>query len=100
MTESLWLDALASYRLARLLTMDDLTKPVRDTVWKWASDREHHRLAEFVTCPHCVGVWVAAGVVLVAPRALPRRGWRALRLFLAVAGAESLMASAAGALDR
>jgi hypothetical protein len=96
--EDLVLDGLATYRLARLLTMDDLTKPARDRVWKWAADREMHRLAEFVTCPHCVGVWVAAGVVsLSALRGVP--GWRHVRTFLAVAGAESLLASIAGALE-
>jgi hypothetical protein len=99
MIEDLVLDSLAAYRLARLVTMDDLTKPARDRVWHWAMEHKRHRLAEFVTCPHCVGVWVAAGVVsFTALRGVP--GWRHVRTVLAVAGAESLMASLAGALDK
>jgi hypothetical protein len=89
-------DGLATYRLARLLTMDDLTKPARDRVWTWASNRGWHRLAELVTCPHCVGVWAAAGVTVIGPR-LPY--WRELRPFLAVAGVASLAATVAGALE-
>jgi hypothetical protein len=91
------LDGLASYRLARLLTMDDLTKPPRDRIWKFAQERGMHRLAEFVTCPHCVGVWVAFGVVLVAPRVVPR--WRSVRAALAAAGAASALASFVGAVE-
>jgi Protein of unknown function (DUF1360) len=96
MLERLVLDGLATYRLARLLTMDDLTKGPRDWLWKRAQQRGHHKVAELVTCPHCVGVWAAAGVVLVGPT-IP--GWHRVRAFLAVAGLASLAATVAGSLE-
>jgi len=86
----LLLDSLATYRLARLLAQDDLLKGPRDRVWQWAADHQHPKLAELATCPHCVGVWIAFGMTLIAPR-VP--GWRRVRTALAVAGAASLAVS-------
>ena len=82
------LDGLASYRLARLLAQDDLLKTPRDRLWNWCKDNHHPKLAEFVTCPHCIGVWTSFAVVLVAP-VLP--GWRRMRRALAAAGLVSLI---------
>jgi hypothetical protein len=59
----LWLlvNALASYRLTRLITDDLITEPVRARVRRfrepWASGIE---------CPWCVGFWVSCGVVAVS----------------------------------
>lgn len=69
-------DALACYRLTRLVCADTLTEPLR----QWligtvqTSDRlldglpisvaARPRLADFLGCPWCVSAWCAAGVVL------------------------------------
>lgn len=74
------LDALAVYRLARLVTTDTLLQPLRDRIrapWRI----EHHGnatvangrrqsglrwwLAELVQCPWCMSVWFAAGVTIL-----------------------------------
>lgn len=65
-------DALATYRLTRLLVEDRILQPVRDRVM----DRHGPttQLGYFVTCPWCVSMWVGAGVVAarkVAPRLWP-----------------------------
>jgi hypothetical protein len=60
------IDVLATSRLTRLATEDELTQPFRDYVTgRWQGSK----LAYFVTCPFCVSVW--AGLV-VAGSPLPR----------------------------
>jgi Protein of unknown function (DUF1360) len=57
--------ALAVHRLTRLAVEDELTRPGREAVAKWAEGTAERvawpRLAYFVTCPWCVSVWLAAG---------------------------------------
>ena len=71
------LDALACYRLTRLVVQDTITEPWR----RWivgnkrsgarALSGEHivmvarPRVAEFITCPWCVSFWIAIGVVML-----------------------------------
>jgi len=66
------LDTLATYRLTRLLTEDELTEPIRTWVWKNHSP-EDTKLGYFVTCPWCVSIW--AGGAVVAARTLAPRPW-------------------------
>lgn len=57
-------DALAAYRITRLITEDTITAGLRDRV-------RSPVLRKFVNCPWCVGFWVSCGVVTartVAPR--------------------------------
>lgn len=101
-------DALAVYRLTRLVVGDTITKPLRER-WIAAAYRRAGRigrdphdvgpgywsdqvvldgdtapkLAVLVTCPWCSAVYVAAGVA-VARRVAPRT-WRPLARFLAAA---------------
>ncbi len=46
--------ALAVARLARLVTVDEITAPLRREVAKRGDT-----LAYFITCPWCVSVWIA-----------------------------------------
>ena len=76
-------DALAAYRLTRLVTEDRITAPLRDRVPAgWAS--------ELVGCSWCVGVWAAAGVV--AARRLAPRAWTPVAEVLAVAAVVGITA--------
>lgn len=80
-------DALAAHRLTRLAVEDVITEPIREKVFE--KYPPHSRsLSYALTCSHCAGMWVGAGIVaarLVAPRA-----WRVAAVGLAVAGAVSL----------
>lgn len=70
----LLVDAGAAYRLTRLVTGDTITERLRDRVdaavpagTEW-HETPHGYLAELVTCPWCVSVYAAAGVVFMRRR--------------------------------
>lgn len=66
MIGQLVVDALATWRLTRAVTIDEINAPLRDAVHKrWPGSLA----AYYVDCPHCVSTW--AGVA-VATRVLPR----------------------------
>lgn len=94
------LDALAVWRLTRLLAVDGLTSDLRDWVTEWAEtgppSTSKNKLAELVGCPHCVSVWAALGVVCVARRS---PWWPAMADALALAAVSSLIADARDALS-
>lgn len=112
----LTLDALAAYRLTRLITLDELLHEPREAIVEaaynaankrtaercreaeltsWAAvaiedvdDHEAPKLAVLVTCRWCTGMWVALGVVAVRRF----RWWRPLRDALALGSAAALVA--------
>lgn len=57
-----WLvvDALAVYRLTRLITRDDISTPMRKAITK----RWEGPLVTLVGCPWCISIWLGAGTVL------------------------------------
>jgi hypothetical protein len=71
------LDALATYRLTRLVGSDTITAPVRlklagsryidrrDMTGMRAAVVARPKLAEFITCPWCVSPWIAVAIVLL-----------------------------------
>lgn len=104
-------DALAAYRLTRLVTADTITEGPRDAIVRWAyrragrpfmadgdvswseiamADDDPPKLATLITCRWCTGVWVAAGVVVA--REVAPRWWRPVRDGLAIASAAALVA--------
>ncbi len=116
----LLLDALAAYRVTKLVVDDQLTAEPRDAVIRWAyrnsppkgwdppleevgdqldpggwvdvvaEDDDPPKLAFLVTCPWCAGMWVSLGVV--ALDAVAPRPWRHLRRALAMSAAAGLIA--------
>jgi hypothetical protein len=92
----LWVvvDLLACYRITRLITKDELTARLR---WWFAGGRKTNaggivpgrRRFLFITCPHCIGVWVAAAVVVLTACVPAEWKWPALGFALA-AGASLL----------
>lgn len=110
-------DALAAFRLTRLVTRDKITEPARDDLIEeayaqarrtpadadlpdpvhagdWTAiaheDPDVPKVAAFIVCPWCVGMYVAAGVTL-ARRYVP--GWEHLARLLAVSAATGLLAA-------
>lgn len=64
-------DALATYRLTKLVIDDKITEDVREAVFdKFPPDQT--KVGYLFTCPWCVSIWVGLGVAtarLVAPKA-------------------------------
>lgn len=63
--------ALATQRLTQLIVDDEITRPVRQRLNKWAKDAPDfsmpERIATAVGCTACTSVW-AAGAILTATR--------------------------------
>jgi hypothetical protein len=80
------IDALATYRLTKLVIDDEITKDLRKK-WFEKFPPQSTKLGFMATCPWCAGFWVATGVVAartVAPAAWEKAG--AAFAFSAVAG--------------
>lgn len=107
------LDALAVHRLTRLATADTITRPLRARIIRGAyelrdghepaeheteswwdklpeSDDDAPKLAAFVICRWCTGLWISCFVV-VARRYAPR-AWEPLARVLAGSTAAALLA--------
>ena len=52
---------LATARVTRLVVKDEISKPLRALAHRLDPRTQH--IAYIVTCPYCMGVWAAAGVV-------------------------------------
>lgn len=109
-------DALATFRLTKLVIDDKLTEPLRaraigaayrrvgreawyrqalnevdgDPAQVVAQDAEPPKLAYLLTCPWCSGMYVA--VAVVAARRLVPRAWAVSGEVLALSGAAGLAA--------
>ena len=85
----LLLDALAVYRVTRLVTEDHLPLgPLRDHIQdRWPGSL----LAEWLGCPWCSGMWVSAGVLLLHA-AFPTQ-WPYVAAALALAAVAGLLSS-------
>ena len=76
--------SLATHKLSRLLTKDDVTSPLRAPFTRYAEPAgeaelneeprgtgTQHAVGELVSCPFCAGVWIATGMsagLVFAPR--------------------------------
>ncbi len=95
------LNALATYRLARLVTEDTIMEPFRRRLYGHVArpftvaEQElqiaaRPRVAVFITCPWCVSIWIAAAVV--ALQALVPGQWSYAAAGLAFSAAAGLIA--------
>ena len=97
---NLVLDLLAVHRLTRLITRDEITEPLRETIEKeigTAVDAKiitaatADRLAYLIRCDWCASIW-AAGFALAMKRYLPDT-WANLRYVLAASTVTGFIAS-------
>ncbi len=60
--------ALAVARVTGLVTVDEITRPVRDAILRRLDEhrRWHMALAYLVTCQWCASIWIAAVAVALA----------------------------------
>lgn len=66
-------NALATYRIARLVTQDSITANLREKAFQKFG--EESLVSEWFRCSWCVSMWAAAGIVVadkVAPQQWPR----------------------------
>lgn len=61
----LLIDALATYRLTRLVTRDTITAPLRDSLVRGYG--HDSKIVEWVECPWCTSPYLAV-LTLLAPR--------------------------------
>jgi len=63
LTTATWLavDSVAVYRLTRLVTTDRVLEPVRKRI----HDSLGMAAFDFITCPWCTSIWIAAIVVVL-----------------------------------
>jgi hypothetical protein len=84
--------ALASSRLARAVSVDEVAAPARGRVSEWASRCGHRGfpkwLDRLICCPLCTGFWFSIVVSLVAP------GRQRLLRGVSVAGAQVMLSLA------
>lgn len=85
-------DAVAVYRLTRLVTADGITEPLRDAIDDWSREggRLREKAAELVTCPWCMSMWWSLGLVFIVRRAPWWPRMADALAFSAVAGLVSL----------
>lgn len=57
------LGGLATYRLSRLVVMDDITYPIRERIWRKFSPDET-KFGYFFTCMWCFSIWTALLLVI------------------------------------
>ncbi len=96
-TADLLVDALASYRVTRLLVSDGIVDRQRHAIVDRLRRRGHRKLVELSECPWCIGFWVACGVV-AARRAVPRT-WAPVAEAFAFSAVSGLLASEVRSLD-
>lgn len=92
------LTCLAAYRIQRLITEDDLTAGIRETVARRAG-----RIGELVSCHWCVGSWIAFAATIAVDRWIHALagGWREDALVaLAAAAVVGLLGEIDGRLRR
>ena len=90
------IDALATYRITRLLIEDEILRTPRMAILSrlepdegFTQPGDESKLAYFLQCPWCMGAWVAVGVV--ACRAIAPRLWHPLATALALSAAAGLI---------
>ena len=96
-TTDLIVDALAAYRLTRLLVSDGIVDEQRHAVVERLRRGRHRKLVELAECPWCIGFWVACGVV--AARRVTPRVWSPVADAFAFSAVSGLLASEVRQLD-
>lgn len=78
---------MATQRLTQLVTQDEITRPLREKVERWADDYPEfsvpERLAYLVTCPACASVYGGTVVLLLEQTRIGRM----VNVMLALSGA-------------
>lgn len=90
MPTDLIVDALATFRLTRLIVSDSITATPRHALQQWLLEGGHVKAFEFTACPWCVGQWVAFGVVIA--RKVAPKVWHPVACALAFSAVTGILA--------
>lgn len=88
------LDALAVWRIVRFIQRDSLIEEPREAL---INRYGHLKISELLTCPWCLGIWVAAGVV--GARAVAPRVWGMIARGLAFSAGAGVITGLVDQLD-
>lgn len=80
---------LATYRLTRLITRDEITAPLREKVWERFPPTTP--LGYAITCDWCTGVWAASALEI--SRIIAPKTTRTAEVVLATAAVASLLSA-------
>lgn len=82
------ISGLATYRLTKLITTDEITEPLRERVWA-NHPPESSRLGYLITCNWCTSIW--AGSALGISRMIAPKTTSAIETVLAVSAIAGLL---------
>jgi hypothetical protein len=85
----------ATFRLARLISRDTIFDALRNAINRKAAEPDSgwYFIAEWMNCPHCVGVWIAFFIVISLSFYFRWTFLAGMLIWLAVAGAQSFLQS-------
>jgi hypothetical protein len=86
------IDSLAVFRLTRLLVADSITKEPREAFQEWCLKGQRLKLLELSSCPWCMSIHVAFGVVLA--RKIAPRAWGPIATALAFSAVAGILSEA------
>lgn len=81
-------DALAVYRLTKLVIDDKITEDVREKVWE-KYPPESTKIGYLFSCPWCVSMWVGLGAVAV--KKVAPDAWEALSTAMAASAVSGIL---------
>jgi hypothetical protein len=84
------ISALATYRLTRLITTDEITAPIRDRIWK-THPPETSRVGYAITCNWCSSVYAASALQI--SRIIAPKTTTAVETILALSAVAGLVAA-------
>jgi len=84
------ISALATYRLTRLITTDEITSPIRDRIWK-THPPESSRIGYAITCNWCSSVYAASALQI--SRIIAPKTTTAVETILALSAVAGLVAA-------
>ncbi len=90
-------DALAVYRLTKLIMDDKITEDLREKVWErygQPADEDSHKISYLLTCPWCLSIYFATGAVLT--RMIAPKAWRPISRGLALSALTGLLVEREG----
>lgn len=88
--KDLAISALATYRLTRLITTDEIFSPVRDKIWE-TNPPESSRLGYLLTCNWCSSIYAASALKI--SRMIAPRTTTAVETILALSAVAGLIAA-------